>query len=157
MFLMDQLLVVTFWFSSLFIGPLWILMWFMPRHELTKKIVGDIRICVIPLIASYGILLAPNFLDVMLSLGSQMPTPDVVVDLFSTDEMLILAWLHFLVMDTFVGRYVWMRMIAADRPIQVSMPVLLFCMMAGPIGLLLGILTTLDVEDDISVPTGPLE
>ena len=154
---MDQLLVVTFWFSSLFIGPLWILMWFMPRHELTKKIVGDIRICVIPLIASYGILLAPNFLDVMLSLGSQMPTPDVVVDLFSTDEMLILAWLHFLVMDTFVGRYVWMRMIAADRPIQVSMPVLLFCMMAGPIGLLLGILTTLDVEDDISVPTGPLE
>ncbi|MAI67264.1 MAG: hypothetical protein CMJ26_05250 [Phycisphaerae bacterium] len=154
---MDQIAVLTFWFSSLFIGPLWILMWFMPRHELTKKIVGDIRICVIPLIASYGILLAPNFLDVMLSLGSQMPTPDVVVDLFSTDEMLILAWLHFLVMDTFVGRYVWMRMIAADRPIQVSMPVLLFCMMAGPIGLLLGILTTLDVEDDISVPTGPLE
>tara|TARA_X000001036_G_scaffold210188_1_gene197471 strand:+ start:146 stop:610 length:465 start_codon:yes stop_codon:yes gene_type:complete len=154
---MDQIAVLTFWFSSLFIGPLWILMWFMPRHDLTKKIVGDIRICVIPLIASYGILLAPNFLDVMLSLGSQMPTPDVVVDLFSTDEMLILAWLHFLVMDTFVGRYVWMRMIAADRPIQVSMPVLLFCMMAGPIGLLLGILTTLDVEDDISVPTGPLE
>ena len=132
-------------------------MWFMPRHDLTKKIVGDIRICVIPLIASYAILLAPNFLDVMLALGSQMPTPDVVVDLFSTDEMLILAWLHFLVMDTFVGRYVWMRMIAADRPIQVSMPVLLFCMMAGPIGLLLGILTTSDVEDDISVPTGSLE
>ena len=154
---MDQIAVLTFWFSSLFIGPLWILMWFMPRHDLTKKIVGDIRICVIPLIASYGILLAPNFLDVMFSLGSQMPTPDVVVDLFSTDEMLILAWLHFLVMDTFVGRYVWMRMIAADRPIQVSMPVLLFCMMAGPIGLLLGILTTLDVEDDIAVPTRSLE
>ena len=157
MFIMDQVAVLTFWFSSLFIGPLWIMMWFMPRHELTKKLVGDIRICVIPLIASYGILLAPNFLDVMLSLGSQMPTPDVVVDLFSTDEMLILAWLHFLVMDTFVGRYVWMRMIAADRPIQVSMPVLIFCMMAGPIGLLLGVLTTLDVEDDISVPTRPLE
>ncbi len=152
MFIMDQVAVLTFWFSSLFIGPLWIMMWFMPRHELTKKFVGDIRICVMPLIASYGILLAPNFLDVMLSLGSQMPTPDVVVDLFSTDEMLILAWLHFLVMDTFVGRYVWMRMIAADRPIQVSMPVLIFCMMAGPIGLLLGVLTTLDVEDDISVP-----
>jgi len=157
MFIMDQVAVLTFWFSSLFIGPLWIMMWFMPRHELTKKFVGDIRICVMPLIASYGILLAPNFLDVMLSLGSQMPTPDVVVDLFSTDEMLILAWLHFLVMDTFVGRYVWMRMIAADRPIQVSMPVLIFCMMAGPIGLLLGVLTTLDVEDDISVPTRPLE
>ena len=154
---MVDIAVITFWFSSIFIGPLWIMMWFMPRHEFTKKVVGDIRICVLPLIISYSILLVPNFFEVMLSLGSQMPTPEVVLDLFSADEMIILAWLHFLVMDTFVGRYVWMRMIAADRPIQVSMPVLLFCMMAGPIGLLLGILTTLDVEDDISVPSRSLE
>ena len=75
------------------------------------------------------------------------------MDLFSTDEMIILAWLHFLVMDTFAGRYVWMRMIAADKPIQFSMPILLVCMMLGPIGLLIGILTTLDVDDDISKPS----
>ena len=41
-------------------------------------------------------------------------------------------------------------MIAADKPIQFSMPILLVCMMLGPIGLLIGILTTLDVDDDIS-------
>ena len=82
-----------------------------------------------------------------------MPTPDIVLDLFSTDEMIILAWLHFLVMDTFAGRNVWMRMIAADKPIQFSMPILLVCMMLGPIGLLIGILTTLDVDDDITKPS----
>ena len=71
--------------------------------------------------------------------------------------MIILAWLHFLVMDTFIGRYIWMRMLAAGRPIQISMPVLLLCMMMGPIGLLAGILATLDVEDDISVPSRPIE
>ena len=150
---MDSVAVTTFWFSSIFIIPLWVMMWFMPRSEITKKVVGDLRICVIPLIASYAILLAPNVLDVLITLGSKMPTPDIVLDLFSTDEMIILAWLHFLVMDTFAGRYVWMRMIAADKPIQFSMPILLVCMMLGPIGLLIGILTTLDVEDDISKPS----
>ena len=150
---MDSVAVTTFWFSSIFIIPLWIMMWFMPRSEITKKVVGDLRICVIPLIASYAILLAPNVLDVLITLGSKMPTPDIVLDLFSTDEMIILAWLHFLVMDTFAGRYVWMRMIAADKPIQFSMPILLVCMMLGPIGLLIGILTTLDVDDGISKPS----
>ena len=150
---MDSVAVTTFWFSSIFIIPLWIMMWFMPRSEITKKVVGDLRICVIPLIASYAILLAPNVLEVLITLGSKMPTPDIVLDLFSTDEMIILAWLHFLVMDTFAGRYVWMRMIAADKPIQFSMPILLVCMMLGPIGLLIGILTTLDVDDDISKPS----
>ena len=152
-----ELFEITFWFSSLYIGPMWFLMWFMPRHEITKKIVGDVRICIIPLIVSYGILLIPNAVDVLISLGSQMPTPDVVLELFSDDQMIILAWLHFLVLDTFAGRYVWMRMLAADKPIQVSMPVLLICMMMGPIGLVVGILATLDVKDDISVPAGSIE
>ena len=147
---MDSVAVATFWFSSIFIIPLWIMMWFMPRSDITKKIVGDLRFSVIPLILSYAILLAPNVLDVLTTLGSKMPTPDIVLDLFSTDEMIILAWLHFLVMDTFAGRYVWMRMIAADKPIQFSMPILLVCMMLGPIGLLIGILSTLEVNDDIS-------
>ena len=147
---MDSVAVATFWFSSVLIIPLWIMMWFMPRSDITKKIVGDLRFSVIPLILSYAILLAPNVLDVLITLGSKMPTPDIVLDLFSTDEMIILAWLHFLVMDTFAGRYVWMRMIAAGKPIQFSMPILLVCMMLGPIGLLIGILTTLEVDDDIS-------
>ena len=84
-----ELFEITFWFSSLYIGPMWFLMWFMPRHEITKKIVGDVRICIIPLIVSYGILLIPNAVDVLISLGSQMPTPDVVLELFSDDQMII--------------------------------------------------------------------
>ena len=148
-----ELATITFWFSSLFIFPLWFMMWFLPKHDITHKIVGDVRICVFPLVTSYALLLFPNAPDVLITLGSQMPTPGLVVDLFSSDDMVILAWLHFLVMDTFIGRYIWMRMLAAERPIQVSMPILLMCMMMGPIGLLAGILATLDVKDDISIPS----
>ncbi len=133
------------------------MMWFLPKHDVTRKYVGDVRICAFPLIASYALLLIPNAMDVLVTLGSQMPTTDIVIELFSDDQMIILAWLHFLVMDTFIGRYIWMRMLAAERPIQVSMPILVMCMMMGPIGLLAGILATLDVEDDISVPSRAIE
>jgi len=152
-----DLMTVTFWFSSIFIFPLWVMMWFLPKHDITRRYVGDVRICSFPLIVSYALLLIPNATDVLITLGSQMPTTDIVIELFSDDQMIILAWLHFLVMDTFIGRYIWMRMLAAERPIQVSMPILLMCMMMGPIGLLAGILATLDVEDDISVPSRAIE
>ena len=152
-----DLMAATFWFSSIFIFPLWVMMWFLPKHNITRRYVGDVRICAFPLIVSYALLLIPNATDVLITLGSQMPTTDIVIELFSDDQMIILAWLHFLVMDTFIGRYIWMRMLAAERPIQVSMPILLMCMMMGPIGLLAGILATLDVEDDISVPSRAIE
>ena len=152
-----DLMIVTFWFSSIFIFPLWVMMWFLPKHDITRRYVGDVRICAFPLIVSYALLLIPNATDVLITLGSQMPTTDIVIELFSDDQMIILAWLHFLVMDTFIGRYIWMRMLAAERPIQVSMPILVMCMMMGPIGLLAGILATLDVEDDISVPSRAIE
>ncbi len=152
-----DLVSITFWFSSSFIFPMWVLMWFLPKHDITRKIVGNLKICIFPLIASYFILLLPNMGKVLITLASDMPTPEIVVELFSTEQMIILAWLHFLVMDTFIGRYIWMRMLAAGRPIQISAPVLITCMMLGPIGLLAGVIATLDVEDDISVPTRPIE
>ena len=89
----------------------------------------------------------PNALDVLVALGSQMPTPDVVVDLFC-DDMVILAWLHFLVMDTFIGRYIWMRMLA-----QLNFYAHFTMDDMGPIGLIAGILATSDVKDDISIPS----
>ena len=42
---------VMFWISSIYIIPIWGLMWFVPRHEITKKIVGDLRISVLPLLS----------------------------------------------------------------------------------------------------------
>jgi hypothetical protein len=76
-----------------------------------------------------------------------MPTPEIVVDLFANDRIVALAWLHMLALDLFVGRYVWLRMLAADRPMYVSTPVLFLCMMMGPLGFLAGILSTWSVTD----------
>ena len=71
-----------------------------------------------------------------------MPTPEIVVDLFQDDEIIVLGWLHFLAFDLFVGRYVWLRMLATKRPIYISTPVLIMCTLMGPLGFLLGLLAT---------------
>lgn len=144
---METLAVAMFWVSSLLILPFWIMLWFMPKHELTKRFVGDIRWSILPLLIPYAILALPNAPEVIFTFASQMPTPEIVVDLFANDRMVALAWLHMLALDLFVGRYVWLRMLAADRPMYVSTPVLFLCMMMGPLGFLIGILSTWSVTD----------
>ncbi len=144
---MDTLAVAMFWVSSVLILPFWIMLWFMPKHELTKRFVGDIRWSILPLLIPYAILALPNAPEVIFTFASQMPTPEIVVELFANDRMVALAWLHMLALDLFVGRYVWLRMLAADRPMYVSTPVLFLCMMMGPLGFLVGILSTWSVTD----------
>ena len=40
--------IMMFWLSSIYIGPIWALMWFAPKHDFTKKFVGNIRLTVLP-------------------------------------------------------------------------------------------------------------
>jgi|TARA_B110000967_G_scaffold54744_1_gene56139 hypothetical protein len=145
--MMETLAVAMFWVSSVLILPFWTLMWFMPKHELTKRFVGDIRWSILPLLIPYAILALPNAPEVIFTFASQMPTPEIVVELFGNDEIIALAWIHLLALDLFVGRYVWLRMLAADRPMYVSTPVLILCTMMGPLGFLIGILSTWSVKD----------
>lgn len=58
---MDTLAVTMFWVSSVLILPFWIMLWFMPKHELTKRFVGDIRCSILPLLIPYAILALRDF------------------------------------------------------------------------------------------------
>jgi len=157
--MMDSLAVAMFWVSSVLILPFWTLMWFMPKHTLTKRFVGDVRWSILPLLIPYAILGLPNSPEVVFTFASQMPTPEIVIELFANDEMIVLAWIHLLALDLFVGRYVWLRMLAVGRPMYVSTPVLILCMMMGPLGFLVGILSTWSVKDleSIALNSEPVE
>jgi len=139
---MESIAVAMFWISSILIIPFWSLMWFMPQHELTRRFVGDIRWSVLPLLIPYVILALPNAPNILITFASQMPTPEIVVDLFQDDEVIVLGWLHFLAFDLFIGRYVWLRMLSTKRPIYVSTPILILCTLMAPLGFLLGLLAT---------------
>ena len=142
---MNSLAIGLFWTSSLLIFPFWFLMWFMPRHHLTKRYVGDVRWCIVPLLLSYSVLALPNAAEVLMTFATQMPTPEIVVGLFEEDEFVVLAWMHLLALDLFAGRYVWLRMLSAKRPMYVSTPILIMCMMMGPLGFLMGLFATWNV------------
>ena len=81
--------IVMFWISSIYIVPIWGLMWFAPRHEITKKIVGDLRISVLPLLIPYAILAIPTIPDIFATLGTEMPTPDLIIEFFQDDKVII--------------------------------------------------------------------
>jgi hypothetical protein len=129
-----ELIEVMFWFSSVWILPFWILMWFLPEHQLTRRFVGDLRYCFLPLLIPYIIVVLPQVSTILLTLASDMPTPQIVIDLFADEDVIILGWLHYLAFDMFVGRFIWLRMVAMKRPMYVSTPVLILCMMMAPLG-----------------------
>jgi len=139
--------IVMFWISSIYIVPIWGLMWFAPRHEITKKIVGDLRISVLPLLIPYAILAIPTIPDIFATLGTEMPTPDLIIEFFQDDKVIILGWLHFLAFDVLAGRYIWNRMVSLDKPIFVSTPTLILGMMVAPLGFLIGMLLTWEYDN----------
>ena len=139
--------VVMFWISSIYIVPIWGLMWFIPRHEITKKIVGDLRISVLPLLIPYAILAIPTIPDIFATLGTEMPTPDLIIEFFQDDKVIILGWLHFLAFDVLAGRFIWQRMLACDRPMYVSTPILVLGMMVAPLGFLIGLIATWEYSE----------
>ena len=102
---------LMFWFSSLWILPFWLLMWFLPNHELTQRFVGDLRSCFLPLLVPYIVLALPQVGTILLALGSDMPTPSIVIDLFADEDVVLIGWLHYLAFDMFLGRFIWLRML----------------------------------------------
>ena len=122
-------------------------MWFAPRHETTKKIVGDLRISVLPLLIPYAILAIPTIPDIFATLCTEMPTPDLIIEFFQDDKVIILGWLHFLAFDVLAGRFIWQRMLAYDRPMYVSTPILVLGMMVAPLGFLIGLIATWEYSE----------
>jgi hypothetical protein len=145
---MVALIDVLFWFSSLYILPFWLMMWFAPTHERTAALLRSEWVVLAPLAIAYTFAVLPNLLDIFLLLGSNMPTPDVVVDMFSEREVILIGWLHYLAFDLFVGRWTWQRLVATGQPIYVSMPVLVFSMMVAPLGALMGLIVTRKVAQE---------
>ena len=149
---MVALIDVLFWFSSLYILPFWLMMWFAPAHERTAALLRNEWVYLAPLAAAYTLAVLPNLLDILVLLGSDMPTPEIVVSLFDDQEVILIGWLHYLAFDLFVGRWTWQRLMATNQPLYVSFPVLLLSMMVAPLGALLGLVVTKDIGTATTSP-----
>ena len=137
---MVSMIDALFWFSSLYILPFWLMMWFAPNHARTKQMMSNEWLFLAPLLVAYSLAVAPHVLDILLAFSSEMPTPESVVEMFDEDDIILVGWLHFLAFDLLAGRWTWQRLTEHQQPIFVTLPVLFLSMMVAPLGCLVGML-----------------
>jgi hypothetical protein len=125
----DTLFVVV----NVAVLPAWLLMILLPHWPVTRAVLRSPWVLV-PLPALYAVLVVLCLGD-LAELG---PTPGLaaVSGVFARPNVFVLAWVHFLAFDLFVGR--WCYLDSRERGVSAWLmaPVLLITFMMGPLGLL---------------------
>jgi hypothetical protein len=124
--------------GNLFVLPFWILMIFLPNWGMTRKVMNSL----IPFAALSGlyVYLFINSLDPETTEAFSNPQLGLadLARLFSQEKVMLTGWVHFLVMDLFVGRWIYWE---GQRAGIWTAHSLILCLFAGPMGLLSHILT----------------
>jgi hypothetical protein len=135
----DQIRELLFNGSNLFVLPFWALMILLPKWNITQRVINSY----LPFAALAGVYLyffvvtntdpqtAEAFSDPQLQLST-------LAQLFGDESVMAAGWVHYLVMDLFVGRWIYQQ----GRATGVwTIHSLVLCLFAGPLGLLSHILT----------------
>lgn len=122
--------------SNVFVLPFWALMILLPNWGWTRKVMGS----VLPFVALsvLYIYLFINSLDPESAQAFANPQLADLARLFADERVMATGWVHFLVMDLFVGRWIYWE---GQRTGVWTVHSLVFCLFAGPMGLLSHILT----------------
>ncbi|MEM9907286.1 MAG: ABA4-like family protein [Cyanobacteria bacterium P01_D01_bin.44] len=124
-------------FGNLFVLPFWVLMVLVPNWGVTRRVMASyIPFMVLAALYVYCFIasLDPDSIEAFAN-----PTLSVLAGLFSDERVTATGWVHFLVMDLFVGRYIYLK---GQETGMFTRHSLALCLFAGPMGLLSHILTT---------------
>ena len=124
----------VFSFSSALVMPFWFLMIVFPHWRWTNRVMQSVLVLV-PVAVLYALLVLPRFGDIFIEVVN--PTLSSISALLGTPEGATIGWVHFLAFDLFVGRWVYLDSRENVINAWIMAPVLFFCLMLGPIGLLL--------------------
>jgi hypothetical protein len=123
--------------ANLFVLPFWILMVFLPNWGITRKVMkSDLPFAILAIAYLYLFL---NSINPESAAALSNPQLEDIAEFFSDETIAATGWVHFLVMDLFIGRYIYWQ---GQETGVWTIHSLLVCLFAGPIGLLSHILTT---------------
>lgn len=127
---------LAFDIANLFVLPFWALMIFLPNWGVTKKVMSSF----IPFIILVGfyIFFFANTLNTESAAALSNPDLPTITQFFGEESAAATGWAHFLVMDLFVGRWVYWQ--GQEKGIFTVHSIIL-CLFAGPIGLLSHMIT----------------
>jgi len=123
--------------ANLFVLPFWVVMILLPNWGITRWIMNS-WLPFIGLVGVYLYLLVGTLTpEVAQSLTN--PNLETIARLFSTERAAAAGWIHFLVFDLFVGRWIYWE--GQNKGVWTTHSLIL-CLFAGPLGLLSHLLTS---------------
>ncbi|MGL4500819.1 MAG: ABA4-like family protein [Planktothrix sp.] len=123
--------------ANIFVLPFWALMIILPNWGVTRKVMESYLPFV--LLACVYLYLFISSITPENAAALSNPKLSDIAHFFADENAAATGWIHFLVMDLFVGR--WIYWDGQKTGIWTSHS-LAFCLFAGPFGLLSHILTT---------------
>lgn len=124
--------------ANLFVLPFWALMILLPKWGVTRRVMASY----LPFVALAGVYLYLFVISLDPQTTEAFSDPQLqlstLAQLFSQEKVMAAGWVHYLVMDLFVGRWIYQQGQATGVWTVHS---LLLCFFAGPLGLLSHILT----------------
>lgn len=122
--------------ANLFVLPFWVLMILLPKWGITRKVMDSFLPFAV--LASLYLYLFISGLDPDTAEAFTSTQLADIAQLFSMEQIAATGWVHFLVMDLFVGRWIYLE---GQRTGTWTLHSLALCLFAGPLGLLSHILT----------------
>jgi hypothetical protein len=122
----------VFALGSLLVMPFWLLMIFAPRWRWTVRLAASPYVVAGPVLA-YAALVLPSFLH-LLPLVARPKLPEIVA-LLGQPYGTTVAWMHFLALDLFAARFIYLD--ARERGLSswLVSPLLALTLLFGPLGL----------------------
>jgi hypothetical protein len=142
-------LELLFTLANVFVLPFWILMLLVPNWDVTRKVMASYWFF-LPLAGLYLYLLTGE-LNAESAAALANPTLADIARFFGEEGAAATGWVHFVVMDLFVGRWVYWEGQRTGRFVRHSVAL---CLFAGPLGVLSHIITTWATEQFFSPSEG---
>jgi hypothetical protein len=123
--------------ANLFVLPFWALMIVLPKWEITRKVITS----PLPFASLAGLYIYLLVVAVDPESAQALANPKLadIARFFANEGAAAVGWVHFLVMDLFVGRYIYLE--GQSKGI-ITIHSLILCLFFGPIGLLSHLITS---------------
>ena len=146
-------MTISQWFTitNVFVLPFWALMIILPKWDWDPPpclpLTCLLWAWLLVYFGLFAVSLTPESAKVLAN-----PTLADVARLFGQEQIAAAAWVHFLVMDLFVGRWIYWE---GQRTGIWTSHSLVLCVLVGPIGLLSHIMTAA-VAERFTSPSDPV-
>jgi len=123
--------------ANIFVLPFWALMILLPKWGITRKVMESY----LPFVALAGLYVYLFISSITPESAAALSNPQLadIARFFADEKAAATGWIHFLVMDLFVGRWIYWE---GQRTGVWTVHSLALCLFAGPMGLLSHILTS---------------